>query len=66
MEDKGGAKLVNGTVPLGEMFGYSNTIRTLTQGRGSFVMAFERYEAVPYELTETIIEKRRKENKIRG
>jgi elongation factor G len=66
MEDKGGAKLVNGTVPLGEMFGYSNTIRTLTQGRGSFVMTFERYEAVPYELTETIIEKRRKENKIRG
>jgi hypothetical protein len=29
-------------------------------------MTFERYEAVPYELTETIIEKRRKENKIRG
>ncbi len=66
MEDKGGAKLVNGMVPLGEMFGYSNAIRTLTQGRGSFVMSFERYEAVPYELTEQIIEKRRKENKIRG
>jgi len=66
MEDKGGAKLVNGMVPLGEMFGYSNSIRTLTQGRGSFVMSFERYESVPYELAEQIIEKRRKENKIRG
>jgi elongation factor G len=66
MSDKGGAKIVDGMVPLGEMFGYSNTIRTLTQGRGAFVMTFERYEAVPYELTEQIIEKRRKENKIRG
>lgn len=66
MEDKGGAKIVNGMVPLGDMFGYSNSIRTLTQGRGSFSMTFERYEAVPRELTETIIEKRRKEDKIRG
>ncbi len=66
MEDKGGAKIVNGFVPLGEMFGYSNSIRTLTQGRGSFTMQFERYEAVPYELSQQIIEKRRKEGKIRG
>ncbi len=65
MEDKGGAKLVRGFVPLGEMFGYSSAIRTVTQGRGSFTMHFERYETVPYELTETIIAKRTKENKIR-
>ena len=48
------------------MFGYSNTIRTLTQGRGTFSMAFERYEAVPFEMAQGIIEKRRKEGKIRG
>ena len=48
------------------MFGYSNTIRTLTQGRGTFTMHLERYEAVPFEMSEAIIEKRRKENKIRG
>jgi elongation factor G len=65
MEEKGGAKLVRGFVPLGEMFGYSSAIRTATQGRGSFTMHFEHYEAVPYELAETIMEKRRKENKIR-
>lgn len=65
MDDKGGAKLVRGFVPLGEMFGYSSAIRTATQGRGAYTMHFERYEAVPYEMAETIIEKRRKENKIR-
>ena len=65
MDDKGGAKLVHGFVPLGEMFGYSNAIRTVTQGRGTFTMSFERYEGVPFELSETIIEKRKKEGKVR-
>jgi len=37
----------------------------LTQGRGSFTMHFARYEAVPYELAEEIVEKRRKANKVR-
>ena len=65
MNDKGGVKVVSALVPLSEMFGYSNTIRTLTQGRGSFAMIFERYEAVPFIITEQIIEKRRAANKIR-
>ena len=65
MADKAGTKLVHGFVPLSEMFGYSNTIRTLTQGRGTFTMTFERYEGVPFELAEAIIEKRRKEGKVR-
>ena len=64
MEDKAGTKLVHGFVPLGEMFGYSSAIRTLTQGRGTFSMSFERYEGVPFELAEQIIEKRRKDGKI--
>ncbi len=66
MDDRGASKIVHGFVPLSEMFGYSNTIRTLTQGRGTFSMVFERYEAVPFEMAETIIEKRRKEGKVRG
>ncbi|MBP5511373.1 MAG: elongation factor G [Kiritimatiellae bacterium] len=65
MEDKGGSKLVKGFAPLGEMFGYSNTIRTLTQGRGTYTMTFERYEPVPASLTEKIVEKRKKEGKVR-
>ncbi|MDD4102355.1 MAG: elongation factor G [Kiritimatiellae bacterium] len=64
MDEKGGAKLVRGFVPLGEMFGYSNAIRTVTQGRGTFTMTFERYEGVPFELSEQIIEKRKKEGKV--
>ena len=66
MDDKSGNKLVRGFVPLSEMFGYSNAIRTVTQGRGTFTMTFERYEGVPFELAEAIIEKRKKEGKVRG
>ncbi len=65
MQEKGGMKVVTGLVPLSEMFGYSNTVRTLTQGRGSFTMHFERYEAVPYAVAEQIVAKRRAANKIR-
>lgn len=65
MQEKGGMKIVTALVPLSEMFGYSNTVRTLSQGRGSFTMRFERYEAVPFIVTEQIIERRRAANKIR-
>ena len=65
MDERGGSKIIQGSVPLSEMFGYSSTIRTITQGRGSFVMAFEHYEAVPFSIAEEIIEKRRKANKIK-
>ncbi len=65
MDDLHGQKVVRGMVPLSEMFGYSNDLRTMTSGRGSFTMHFERYEAVPFSLAEEIIKKRQAENKIR-
>ncbi|MEM7391739.1 MAG: hypothetical protein AAF492_05255, partial [Verrucomicrobiota bacterium] len=65
MDDQGGNKIVRGMVPLSEMFGYSNALRTLTQGRASFSMHFEHYEAVPFAIAEEIVKKRREENKIR-
>jgi len=65
MDDQHGYKVVRGMVPLSEMFGYSNDLRTMTSGRGSFTMHFERYEAVPFSLAEDIIKKRRDQNKIR-
>ena len=66
MDDRGGMKLVKGHVPLSEMFGYSNTIRSLTQGRASFSMTFEHYEAVPFSIAEDVVKKRREEGKVRG
>lgn len=65
MDEQGGSKVIRAMVPLSEMFGYSNVIRTLSQGRGSFTMHFEHYEAVPFAIAEEIIEKRRKANKIK-
>jgi elongation factor G len=65
MDDQAGSKVIRGMVPLSEMFGYANTIRTLTQGRGNFTMQFEHYEAVPFAIAEEIIQKRRAANKIR-
>ena len=64
MNEKGGLKVVHCMVPLSEMFGYANTCRTLTQGRGTFTMIFERYEAVPFAIAEQIIAKRREAGKI--
>ena len=65
MDDRGGVKLIHGSVPLGEMFGYSNAIRTVTQGRGTFTMIFKQYEAVPKTIADEVIEKRTKEGKVR-
>jgi elongation factor G len=65
MDERGGMKIVKGMVPLSEMFGYSNTIRSLTQGRASFSMTFEHYEAVPISIAEEVVKKRHSEGKVR-
>jgi elongation factor G len=46
------------------MFGYSNTVRTLSQGRAVFTMHFEHYETVPYALAEEIMKRRREADKV--
>jgi len=66
MEDRAGVKLIKATVPLGEMFGYSNAIRTVTQGRGTFTMIFKQYEPVPKAISEEVVAKRIKEGKVRA
>jgi elongation factor G len=65
MDDQHGQKIVRGMVPLSEMFGYSNDLRTMTSGRGNFSMQFERYEAVPFAIAEEVIKKRQEQNKIK-
>jgi elongation factor G len=64
MDEQRGAKIIRGMVPLSEMFGYANALRTLTQGRATFSMHFEHYEAVPYGIAEEIVRKRREQKKI--
>ena len=64
MDEQAEYKVVRGMVPLSEMFGYSNVIRTISQGRASFTMHFEHYEAVPFTLAEEIIAKRREAKKV--
>ncbi len=55
MEPKGNARMITGHVPLGDMFGYATVIRSLTQGRGTYVMFFDHYAEVPKSLWETIL-----------
>ncbi len=50
----GGKTIVNAKVPLSEMFGYTNTLRSMTQGRASMTMEFDHYEVVPPNVAEEI------------
>jgi elongation factor G len=64
MDEQGEYKVVRGFVPLSEMFGYANIVRTISQGRASFTMHFEHYETVPFNLVEEIVKKRREAKKV--
>jgi len=57
MDAHGNAQTVNAFVPLAEMFGYATTLRSATQGRGTFMMTFDHYEAVPKSIQAEIIKK---------
>ena len=54
-EDINGSKLIRGFVPLAEMFGYSTTLRSKTQGRGAYSMFFSSYEQVPKSVQEKVL-----------
>jgi elongation factor G len=57
-EPRGNAVAIQAFVPLGEMFGYATDLRSSTQGRATYTMQFERYEEVPANIAEQIIEHR--------
>jgi elongation factor G len=57
MEARGGAQVIRAMVPLAEMFGYVNTLRSRTQGRGVFTMVFDHYEEVPKNIADEIVKK---------
>ncbi|BFH16978.1 elongation factor G [Paenibacillus melissococcoides] len=57
MDSRAGAQIIRAKVPLAEMFGYSTTLRSGTQGRGVFSMELSHYEEVPRNISEEIISK---------
>ena len=59
MEERGMNKVVNAKVPLSEMFGYTTTLRSMTEGRGSMTMEFDHYEVVPSNVAQDIIASRK-------
>ena len=61
MDDRNGVKQINALVPLSEMFGYSNDLRSKTQGRGQYVMEPHSYVQVPKNIADGIVSKRTKE-----
>ncbi|HMT27296.1 MAG TPA: elongation factor G, partial [Candidatus Absconditabacterales bacterium] len=63
-EQRGKAMIILAKVPLSEMFGYSTTVRSLTQGRASYTMQFASYEKVPESVAQKIIEERK--GKVKG
>ena len=61
MEDRNGVKQINAFVPLSEMFGYSNDLRSKSQGRGQYVMEPSHYIQVPKSIADGIVSKRAKD-----
>jgi elongation factor G len=59
MEDRGLNKAIHAKVPLSEMFGYTTSLRSMTEGRGSMTMEFDHYEVVPSNVAQDIIATRK-------
>jgi len=58
--ERGNMKVVAAKVPLAEMFGYATSLRSLTEGRGTFTMEFSHYEKVPQSISLAIVEGRKR------
>jgi elongation factor G len=59
VETKGNTQAIVAVVPLAEMFGYVNQLRSMTQGRASYTMEFDHYDEVPRTVSDEIIAKRK-------
>ncbi len=55
LEPVGGSQSIRASVPLAEMFGYATDLRSMTQGRATFTMQFDRYEEVPASIAESLV-----------
>ncbi len=54
MDQRANARVIDAQVPLANMFGYVNTLRSLSQGRAQFTMVFDHYSEVPNEIAEKV------------
>ncbi|HEX9056286.1 MAG TPA: elongation factor G [Ktedonobacterales bacterium] len=66
MEERGGSQVVRANVPLAEMFGYVNELRSMTSGRASYSMEFAHYAEVPRSIADEIIAKSRGTKPVRA
>jgi elongation factor G len=57
MDARGNAQVIRANVPLATMFGYVNTLRSMTQGRAQYSMQFSHYDHVPQNVADEIIAK---------
>jgi len=64
MRARGALRNVEGEVPLAETFGFATDLRSMTQGRGTFSLKFERYDVVPDGLAEQVIKRRHADGKV--
>jgi elongation factor G len=56
-DTRGNAQIVTAMVPLANMFGYINTLRSMSQGRAQYTMQFDHYEQVPQAIADEIVKK---------
>ena len=59
MDSRGDINVVNASVPLAEMFGYSTALRSLTAGKATYTMEFEKFTGAPNNIAEEVREKRK-------
>ena len=57
MDSRGNARVVHAMVPLANMFGYVNTLRSMTQGRAAYTMTFDHYAPVPQAVADEVVAK---------
>jgi elongation factor G len=54
MDQRGNARVISAMVPLANMFGYVNTLRSMSQGRAQYTMQFDHYEQVPQAVADEV------------
>jgi elongation factor G len=57
MDSRGNARVIQASVPLANMFGYVNNLRSLSQGRATFTMVFGHYDEIPQAVADEVVAK---------